>query len=376
MKILAIDTSCDETAVAIIENDRILSNVLSSQIQAHQEWGGVVPSLAKRKHEELINLVLETALKRAKVRLEDIDAFAVTKGPGLAIALEVGIRKAKDLAHQFNKPLIPINHMEGHIYSALAKNSQGNPVFEYQFPLLALLISGGHTEFVLMMNHGQYEILGRTLDDALGESYDKVGRIMDMGYPAGPVLEKIAEKGDENKYDLPMPMQNSGNANMSYSGLKTAAMKLVSDELKEPLNKYGQKFHDSLQHKNVEAVHSNYDQSKVIADISASFQKAAVGQVLGKTKFILDKLKNEGQEIKDLIIAGGVSQNKYLRKKFKSSFGSEYRIHYPTDKKLYTDNAGMIGIAAYFNALQGKTLSDPHDINKLDRDPDWELSEI
>lgn len=448
MLILAIDTSCDETSIAISRDDSILANVLSSQISSHKEWGGVVPSLAKRKHEELFPLVLRQALKTAKVKLEDIDAFAVTRGPGLAVALEVGIKKAKELALEYNKPLIPVNHMEGHLYSAFAKNSKGIPydkskvtgvstvipakagisshsvideipVFasqnrddkpttyevNYKFPLLCLLISGGHTELVLMMNHGQYEIIGETLDDAIGESFDKVGRMLDFGYPAGPVVEKVAEKGNENAFELPIPMKNSKDLNMSYSGLKTAAMKLVNDKLGS-LNEYGDKFKDALQTSkslnrtvvipsltgnpegndtlSQSALDSrlrgndkaaNNSLTTTIADISASFQKAAVDQVLLKTKQALEKLKSESLQIEDLIIAGGVAQNKYLRKRFKKEF-SNLRIHYPNNKKLYTDNAGMIAVAAYFNAKQGKALVDTFQINRMDREPNWRIDEV
>lgn len=372
MKILAIDTSCDETSVAIVENDWILSNVLSSQIQAHQEWGGVVPSLAKRKHEELIDLVIQTALKRAKLKLQDIDAFAVTKGPGLAIALEVGIKKAKEFAKEFDKPLIAVNHMEGHFYSPIAKNSKGNPKIDYQFPLLGILISGGHTEFVLAKSHGEYEIIGETLDDAIGEAYDKVGRMLDMGYPAGPVLEEVAKSGDENKYELPIPMRYSKDANMSYSGLKTAAMKLITDELKNPLNKYGEKFKESLQHLEKEEIKSNKSEKEIVQDIAASFQKAAVEQVLLKAQFALESVLAE-YRIRDIFIGGGVAQNKYLRKAFRKRLGKKYRIHYPKFKKLYTDNAAMIGIAAYFNALHGKFVEN---FEEIDREPNWRIDKI
>lgn len=429
MLILAIDTSCDETSIAISRDDCILANVLSSQISSHKEWGGVVPSLARRKHEELFPLVLKNALKTAKVSIEDIDAFAVTKGPGLAVALEVGITKAKELAIKYNKPLIPVNHMEGHLYSVFAKNSRGIPygkskvtgastvipakagisshsvideipVFasqnrddkptayeiNYQFPLLVLLISGGHTELVLMMNHGQYEVIGETLDDAIGESFDKVGRLLDFGYPAGPVVEKVAEKGNENAYELPIPMKNSKDLNMSYSGLKTAAMKLVNDKLGS-LNEYGEKFYNTLQssvslqrkenskfkiQKSKSQFKSKNDKQSVIADISASFQKTAIEQIILKTQQALEKLNSENLKVEDLIIAGGVAQNKYLRKKFKKTFPN-LRIHYPGNKKLYTDNAGMIAIAAYFNAIQGKALTDTFQINRLDREPNWRI---
>ena len=381
MVILGIDTSCDETAVAVCENDSILSNIISSQVKSHAEWGGVVPSLARRKHEELIDHIIEIALKRSGKTMESIDAIAVTKGPGLAVALEVGIKKAKELAIEYKKPLIPINHMEGHLYSALAKNSKGKPTIEYKFPLLVLLISGGHTELVLMMNHGQYEILGRTLDDAIGESFDKVGRILNMGYPAGPVLEKIAENGDENSYELPIPMKNSKDLNMSYSGLKTASMKLVNDEI-GTMNDYGAKFVASLQTSHTlsrsqkqKDLKSNKNPATIIANISASFQKAAVEQVLFKTNQALRKLENDGLQIQDLVIAGGVAQNKYLRKKFRKTFPT-LRIHYPLNKKLFTDNAGMIAIAGYFNALRGNVITDMHDINRLDREPNWRIDSV
>ncbi len=388
MYILAIDTSCDETSIAISSDDCLLANVLSSQIQAHKEWGGVVPSLAKRKHEELFSLVLNRALKQAKVGIDKIDVFAVTRGPGLAIALEVGIRKAKELSEKYKKPLIPINHMEGHLYSAFARNSKGKPVIDYRFPLLVLLISGGHTEFVLMLNHGQYEIIGRTQDDAIGESFDKVGRILDFGYPAGPTLEKVAEKGNENAYELPIPMKSSKDLNMSYSGLKTAAMKLVNDKL-GAINEYGEKFKQSLQtskslnHDTAKSIFSviginskiNQSNSNIIADISASFQKAAVDQVLIKTKYALQKLESDGLTINDLVIAGGVAQNKYLRRKFRIEF-AKLNIHYPKSKKLYTDNAGMIAVAGFYNAIGGKALTDRHQINRVDRDPNWRIDEI
>lgn len=380
MKILACDTSCDETSVAVIEDDRVIANKLSSQIQSHKEWGGVVPSLARRKHEELLPFVIEQALKSAKVSLSDIDVFAASKGPGLAIALEVGLKYFRDLAKTYKKPFIAINHMEGHIYSTLAKNSKGKPEVEYSFPVLVLLISGGHTEFVLMRDHGRYEIVGQTLDDALGEAFDKVGRMLDLGYPAGPVVEQIAKEGNENRYELPIPMRYSRDGNMSYSGLKTAAMKLVNDELKAPLNKYAEKFKTSLQASkggdkvSGEKTVDHRDERQIVCDIAASFQKAAVDQVLLKTEFMLNKLAEDSTlQIKDLLIGGGVAQNLYLRKRFRQKLGKLVRIHYPTNKKLHTDNAGMIGIAAYYNALRGNFVED---LDSIDREPNWRIDKI
>ncbi len=379
MKILAIDTSCDETSIAIVEDDRVIANKLSSQISSHKEWGGVVPSLARRKHEELFPLVLEKALKQAKTDLSAIDVVAVTRGPGLAIALEVGIREAVNIARTYNKPLVAVNHMEGHIYSTLAKNAVGKPEIVYEFPLLALLISGGHTELVLMRGHGEYEIIGETQDDSIGEAYDKVGRMLDMGYPAGPVLEKIAEDGNEDSYILPIPMRYSGDAHMSYSGLKTASMQLITETLNNPTNKYQEKFKTSLQKsfkdrklKKEKKQQTVNIEKQLVSDIAASFQKAAVLQVLLKTEYAIKKL-SEKIEIKDLIIGGGVAQNKYLRKMFRKKFGKSLRIHYPNDKKLFTDNAGMIGVAAYFNALRNKYVLD---LDSIDRDPNWRIDEI
>jgi N6-L-threonylcarbamoyladenine synthase len=314
--------------------------------------------------------------------LEDIDVFAATRGPGLAIALEVGLRKIKEFATTYKKPMVAVNHMEGHIYSTLAKNSHGLPRVEYQFPLLVLLISGGHTELVLMKEHGEYEIIGQTLDDAIGEAYDKVGRMLDLGYPAGPAMERLAEDGDEDAYVLPIPMKHSKDGAMSYSGLKTAAMKLINEKLAQS-NKYLEKFRDNLSSTDKRRIEKEKStksevlitksEREIVSDISASFQKAAVEQVLLKTEFVLRKLQNEGYSIQDLIIGGGVAQNKYLRKAFRTKFSKELRIHYPQDKKLYTDNAGMIGVAAYWNAVRGNFVED---IENIDREPNWSLDEL
>lgn len=341
MKILAIDTSFDETSVAVTDGDRILSNKIASDIEIHKKWGGVVPSIARRLHEEKIDFVIKEALMQAKITLRDIDAFAVTYGPGLAIALEVGIQKTESLAKEYNKKVIKVNHMEGHIYSALSKNSKGNPAIEYSFPLLALLVSGGHTELVLMKDHGSYEIIGRTLDDAVGEAFDKVGRMLEVGYPGGPIIEEVAKKGDPNRFPLPVPMTKTRNTDMSYSGLKTAVLYLTRKIFTEDMDP------------KVKA--------QMICDIAASFQKSAIDSLLLKTKIALENLSKE-HEIKDLILAGGVAANQALRRKFRKAFGplrrssseasKEQRIHFPTDKKLFCDNAGMIGVAAYYNALR------------------------
>jgi N6-L-threonylcarbamoyladenine synthase len=348
MKILAIDTSCDETSVAITINDRIISNKISSQIELHKKWGGVVPSLARRLHEENIDLVVKEAFQKTKIKLKDIDVFAVTQGPGLAIALEVGIKKIKEYAQKYKKPVVAVNHMEGHIYSALAHNSKGNPKIKYKFPLLALLVSGGHTELVLMKNHGSYEILGKTLDDAIGEAYDKVARMLELGYPGGPIIEQIAKQGDENRFPLPVPMTKIRTTDMSYSGLKTAVLYLTQKVFTEDLKEKEKK--------------------QIICDIAASFQKSAIDSLLIKTKIVLENIKNT-YKVEDLILGGGVSANMALRKRLRATFGKDYRIHFPISKKLSGDNAGMIAVAAYHNALRGNFT----DAEKIERSPNLSL---
>lgn len=342
MKILAIDTSCDETSVAVTEESRVLSNKVSSQIEFHKKWGGVVPSIARTMHNENIDFVVKEALKGAKIKIEDIDAVAVTEGPGLAIALEVGIRKAKEISEQTGKPLIAINHMEGHIYSTLAQNAKGIPSIEYKFPMLALLVSGGHTELVLMREHGAYQIIGQTLDDAVGEAYDKVARMLELGYPGGPIIEKLAKEGDGEAYPMPIPMTKTRSTDFSYSGLKTSVLYLTQKIIHKDLNKDQKK--------------------KIIADVAASFQKAAIASLVRKTEIALEDLKDE--HIEDILLAGGVSANLALRKEFRKIFGKRYRLHYPTSKKLYGDNAAMIGVAAYYHLIK-KDFADKNNLERL-----------
>ncbi len=308
----------------------------------HKKWGGVVPDIAKRLHQENIDLVVKEALQKAKTKVEDIDVFAVTYGPGLAIALGVGIDKIKELATKYKKPVVAVNHMEGHIYSALARNKNGNPKIKYSFPLLALLVSGGHSEIVLMKNHGEYEILGKTLDDAVGEAYDKVARMLELGYPGGPMLEQLAKDGDEMRFPLPVPMSKSKTLDMSFSGLKTAVLYLTRKVLVPEMNKKEKK--------------------QIFHDIAASFQKSAIDALLLKTELALKSIVGK-HKVKDLILAGGVSANMALRKRFRKNFSKNYRIHFPTNKKLYGDNAGMIAVAAYHNAVR-KNFTSPEEIER------------
>lgn len=376
MKILSIETSCDETAISLIEvsgetktpNFKVLGNNLVSQINLHKEYGGVYPNIAKREHAKNLPIILEATLKDSgllnkeqasinedeirnllereksmtdelvtllkKIRKPDIDYIAVTNGPGLEPALWVGVNFAKALNIAWGVPLIPINHMEGHILSVLIDSKKENETINLaniKFPILSLLISGGHTELVLIKGWMDYEIIGETVDDAVGEAFDKVARILGLPYPGGPEISKLAKDGEENPaIKLPRPMINSGDYNFSFSGLKTAVLYLVRDliELNEKTKK----------------------------DIAREFQNA-VGDVFIKK---IKKAKEEFQA-SQLIVAGGVAANTYLRERFENELDLE--IFLPK-RELATDNSIMIGIAGYFNALKGKEKS-PDSIQAL-----------
>lgn len=338
MKILAIDTSCDETSVAIVEGRRVLSNVIYSQILIHKKWGGVVPSLAKRAHEERIDLVVKEALSRSGLSLEKIDAVAVTYGPGLAVALEVGIKKAKQLAKDNHKVLIAVNHLEGHIYSPFVQNSKGNPETDFKFPYLALVISGGHTEFVLFEDHLKYKILGETIDDAAGEALDKAAKLLGLGYPGGPVIERLAKQaGNLDQYKFPRPMLKSKDLNFSFSGLKTS-------------------FYYFLKNQNANREASD------LRSLASSFQEAVFDTIMKKTE---RAIKQTG--INNMIVGGGVSANFYLRKKFRD-LSKKYNgeVYFPSYKYLSGDNAAMIGVVASYKAERKIFVKD---IDSLDRIP-------
>ena len=337
MKILAIETSCDETAAAVTEGRRVLSNIIFSQVDIHKKWGGVYPSLARREHEKKIDLVVQKALKNARIKdLRKIDAVAVTFGPGLVIALEVGIGKAKQLAFEFNKPLVPVDHLEGHIYSVFAQNRAGNPKRPIKFPFLALVVSGGHTGLVMVSGHQQYEILGWTLDDAAGESLDKAAKMLGLGYPGGPIVEKLAKNGQESYLDLPIPMAGRTTLDFSYSGLKTA--------FKYALERMPQK----------RVIHN-------LADLSASFQGAVFDQLIDRLDKTLSRKKFD-----TLVVGGGVIVNKKLRWLIRQ-FGKKNNltVYLPSSVKLTGDNAAMIGVAACYKFRNGIYLKD--DFSRLDR---------
>lgn len=376
MRILAIDTSCDETSVAVSENNKILSNVIASQADLHKEWGGVIPSIARRQHEKVIDSVIIRATKLAGINLKQIDVFAVTNGPGLAIALEVGINKIKQLASDYQKPVVAVNHMVGHIYANFALNRNGNPVAfpleisQQTFPLIALLISGGHTELILMKDHLQFEKIGQTLDDSAGEAFDKIANMLDWGYPGGPIIEKFAQEGDEDRFNFPIPMRHSHDLNFSFSGLKTAVLREIKEIGKSQDSKFEKMKKGDLQSNLVQkndnritlSKKETYKLSKRDAhDIAASFQKATLEHLSQKSLRAVSEY-----QVKYVVLGGGVTNNIYIRSNIRKNLRLKgVKLYYPKTKKLTTDNAGMIAVAAYYYAQKESFV----DLDILDRVP-------
>ncbi|MCC7119515.1 MAG: tRNA (adenosine(37)-N6)-threonylcarbamoyltransferase complex transferase subunit TsaD [Anaerolineales bacterium] len=335
-RILALETSCDETAAAIIENGRILhSSIVASQMEIHARYGGVFPEVASRQHVLSVMPVVEQALAQAHLTLNDIDAIAVTQGPGLAGSLVVGINTAKGLALGANKPLIGVNHLEGHLYSAWVYNAGEAAPPEPQFPLIALLVSGGHTEINLMTDHLTYQRLGSTQDDAAGEAFDKVARLLELPYPGGPAIQRAAEEGDSTRFNFPRSWMD-GTYNFSFSGLKTSVL-YETQELKKK------------------------GKNLPIPDLAASFQQAVIDVLFKKT---IQAARAYGA--KEILIAGGVSANRALRQTFKAQ--TEFPVHIPAFS-LCTDNAAMIGSAAYFRWVKGQVSE-----LSLDARPTWPLA--
>lgn len=341
--IVAIDTSCDDTSVAVLRDGCVLTNIVSSQTNIHQPWGGVVPSLARRAHQEALPICLNLALKRChKSSWQDIQAVAVTYGPGLAPSLEIGIAQAKEIASTYHLPLIAVNHMEGHILSSLIRNSRGHyysPIGDLEFPWLALTVSGGHTEIVWIPAIGSYEIVGRTLDDAAGEAFDKIARMLGLGYPGGAVIESMSKGGNAQAYTLPRPMLNNPNYDFSFSGLKTACLYSTND-LKEKL---GSQF------------------AKIVPDYCACVQEAIVDTLLGKVKRAVKNLQP-----RSVLVGGGVSANQRLRVKFRAAFRKLGLPVYFPHRKFCMDNATMIGLAGYYRYQRGDMTLD---YSKIDRVP-------
>lgn len=307
--ICAFESSCDETAVAFIKNgNEVLSNVVSSQIDIHQRFKGVMPEIASRLHVEQISIVIKQAKEQAGVSWDDVDAIAFTQGPGLIGSLHTGALAAKSIAWYFNKPLLPIHHIIGHIYANAF-------VDELRFPLLALVVSGGHTELVYMKQHYDFQVLGATLDDAVGESYDKVARMLDLGYPGGPIIDKLAKDGKAN-YKLPH-VKTENPLDFSFSGLKSAVYNLTR----------------KLQ-RNQQEINAS--------DMAYAFQEAALSQLIEKTRVALDTI-----DVNHVILAGGVAANKRLREVL-TQLVQEYPDKHLTIPPMWccTDNAAMIGAAA------------------------------
>jgi putative glycoprotease GCP len=316
MYILGIESSCDETSCSIVKNgSEEIATVVSSQIDIHKNYGGVVPEIASRNHVKNITFVLEECLEKAKMTFDEIDAIAITYGPGLIGSLLVGVEAAKTLSFIYDKPLIPVHHIAGHIYA-------NSLVKELKFPLLALVVSGGHTELIKMSDHYHFEKLGGTLDDAIGECYDKAARVIGLEYPGGPKLDALAHKGKAT-YKLPVPL-NDNSYNFSFSGLKSAVINLV---------------------------HNEQQRGMIIRkdDLAASFQKVAVEEIVNKTKKAI-----ENENIHRLIVAGGVAANKGLRENLtKMCEDLHVDLSFPP-MQYCTDNAAMIAAAGYFAYKDGR----------------------
>lgn len=336
MLILAIETSCDETAAAVVKNGReFLSNIISSQVDFHRKYGGIVPEVASRKHIEVINTVIQEALEKAKKKFKDLDAVAVTYGPGLVGSLSVGLCAAKAIAYALDIPLIGVNHLEAHIYANFISPrplGEGNKRGEgISFPFICLLVSGGHTMLVLVKGHGKYRVLGRTRDDAAGEAYDKVARFLGIGYPGGPIIDRMAKEGDPNAVHFTRPMLNDG-FDFSFSGIKTAVVNYVN-------------------HAGGTATFSH----RFLIDLVASFQQAVVDVLVEKTVRAATKYK-----CATIALAGGVSANSLLRKEIAAK-AKVKGIGVNIPPVVYcTDNAAMVGCAAHYHPLLPK-----HDLSPV-----------
>lgn len=310
--VMGIESSCDETSVSIVKNGReVLSNCINSQIKIHEEYGGVVPEIASRCHTEVINAIMKEALKEANVTLDDIDAIAVTQGPGLVGALLVGVSYAKGLSYVTGKKLVAVNHIEGHIAGNYLTHNELKP------PFICLIISGGHTHLVNVKSYSEFEILGKTRDDAIGEAFDKVARVVGLGYPGGPKVDKLAKEGEAN---IKLPVTHFDNLDFSFSGIKTAVINLNH---KDPnINK---------------------------ADLCASFQEAVTEMITSNVRKAVKEYSAE-----KIVIAGGVSRNSYIRSSF-DRLAEELgiKVYYP-EPILCTDNAAMIAAAGYYNYINGE----------------------
>lgn len=330
--ILGIESSCDETACAITINGELKANIISSQIEVHQKYGGVMPEIASRLHLENVGCVIDEALKTSGIKMEDVTAIAATRGPGLIGALHVGLQAAKTLALVYNKPLIPVHHLCGHIYA----NEFIKPL---EFPLLAVVVSGGNTELVYMKSHLDFEVIGETKDDAIGESFDKVARVLGLPYPGGVAIDKLAKIG-KHTYKLPFPMHDD-SLDFSYSGLKTAVINLVHS-----MEQRGEKV--------------------VIEDMAKSFQDTAIGMIIDRVKKATTRY-----DIKEVVLAGGVSANSYLREEIVKLFENT-KIHVEIPPIwCTTDNAAMIAKVGEYLYKEGAFAN-----LDLSVDPSWRIEDF
>ena len=333
--ILAIESSCDETAAAVVKNGReVLSNVINTQIAIHTEYGGVVPEIASRKHIENINPVIRKALEDAGVTLDDIDAIGVTYGPGLVGALLVGVAEAKAIAFAKNKPLVGVHHIEGHISANYVENKELEP------PFVALVVSGGHTHLVKVNDYGEYEIVGRTRDDAAGEAFDKVARAIGLGYPGGPKIDTLAKEGNPDAIEFPRAHVDDAPYDFSFSGIKSAVLNYINSA--------------NMQGKEINR-----------ADVAASFQKAVVDALVSRAVRLA---KECGMD--KLAIAGGVASNSALRAAIQEECTKNNIRFYSPSPVLCTDNAAMIGAAAYYEYIKG--IRHGYDLNAI---PNLKLGE-
>ena len=351
--ILGLETSCDETAAAVVSDGRtILSTVVASQVDLHRKYGGVFPEIASRQHVLDIVPVIQETMSQAKAEWAALEAVAVTSGPGLVGSLLVGVNFAKALAWATGLPLIGVNHLEAHLYAnwlicASDRSQEMGVPPPPEFPLLCLIVSGGHTDLVLMADHGAYRVLGRTVDDAAGEAFDKVARLLELGYPGGPAIQAAAEDGDAERFELPRAMLKQGY-DFSFSGLKTAVLRIVK--------KY--------EHGSTPASDPRVPAAQLpVADLAASFQAAVVDVLVQKTRHAVHEF-----EVKEVLLAGGVASNGLLRQRMKAEIGTPVRYPPPA---LCTDNAAMVASAGYFKHRIGQ-----HDSLDLDVEPHRALTGV
>ncbi len=342
MIVLGIESSCDETAAAIVNDKReILGETVLTQLE-HKVYGGVVPEIAARCHLEHIDEILQETFKRANLKPSDIDAVAASSGPGLIGGVVVGVMAAKALALALGKPFIAVNHLEGHALAARLTS-------DVEYPYLLLLVSGGHCQILIVKGVGEFERLGTTIDDAAGEAFDKVSKMLGLGYPGGPMIEKMAVLGDENRFVLPHPLHNSGDCNLSFSGLKTAVRKIIESYSPD----------DNIEHAIIN--------KKDTADICASFQKAATESLVYKLQKAIVTFKTKYPQGKDLVVSGGVAANNYLRSRLQKLADTEGLIFSAPPIRFCTDNGVMIAWAGMERALKG--LYSPLDFKPRPRWP-------